>query len=282
MSTHFTNRLAVAVFLSAALVPPNIHAEADGDGIIEPGEDETAELAKAAQNPVASLISLPIQNNTTYDFGPEDKTQNTLNIQPVWPFQLNDDWNLITRTIIPVVSNPSFVPGGSRETGLGDATFTAFFSPRDSGNLVWGAGPVLLLPTSTDDQLGADEWGIGPSIVFLATPGRWVAGSVISNVWGINEDTGNDVNLLTWQYFVNYNFDRGWYFTSSPIMTANWEAERDSQKWTVPVGGGFGRVFKVGNQPMNFNVQAFYNVSAPDFVGDWSTRLQVQWLFPKR
>lgn len=244
-------------------------------------QESTEELAKAVQNPIADLISLPFQNNTTFDYGPDDKTQNTLNIQPVWPVTLNQNWNVITRTIVPVVSNPSLIPGGSRETGLGDTTFTAFFSPSKAGKWLWGAGPVLLLPTSTDDQLGADEWGIGPSLVVLTMPGSWVIGSLWSNVWGINEDTGNDVNVFTWQYFVNYNMEGGWYLTTAPIMTANWEAP-SGQKWTIPVGGGFGRVFRVGKQPLNFNIQGFYNVESPDFVGDWSMRFQLQLMFPKK
>jgi hypothetical protein len=255
---------------------------ADGDGIIEPGENKTAELAKSAQNPIASLISLPIQLNSNYDYGPDDKTQHTMNIQPVYPVQLNDDWNFITRTILPVVSNPSLVPGGSRENGLGDATFTGFFSPAEAGKWLWGAGPVLLLPTSTDDQLGAGEWGAGPSLVLLTMPGKWVIGSLFSQVWGINEDNNNDVSLFTWQYFVNYNLSDGWYVTSAPILTANWEAERDSQKWTVPVGGGVGKIVRFGEQPVNISAQVYYNVSAPDHIGDWSTRLQMQFLFPKK
>ncbi len=235
-------------------------------------------LAKAAQNPVADLISLPFQNNTDFNFGPEEKTLNTLNIQPVYPVSLNDDWNLITRTIFPIVSQPGLAPGQDRETGLGDTTFTAFLSPREGGDITWGAGPILLLPTNTDRRLGADEWGAGASAVFLTMPGRWVIGSLFSNVWDIDGDT--DINLFTWQYFINYNFDGGWYFTSAPIMTANWEAE-SGEKWTVPVGGGFGKIFRIGRQPMNANFQYFYNLEQPDWVGDWSIRAQLQFMFPK-
>jgi hypothetical protein len=106
---------------------------ADGDGIVEPGENAEEELAKAAQNPVADLISLPFQNNTNFNFGPREKTQNILNIQPVWPFSLSDEWNLITRTIVPVISQPELFRGYDRENGLGDVTFTAFLSPADAG-----------------------------------------------------------------------------------------------------------------------------------------------------
>jgi hypothetical protein len=240
--------------------------------------DDTHELAKAAQNPVANMISLPFQNNTDFNRGPKDKTFNTTNIQPVLPFELNDNWNVITRTIIPVVSQPGLTPDQDRETGLGDTTFTAFFSPSDFGSLIWGVGPVALLPTNTDDRLGADEWGAGPSAVLLTMPGNWVIGTLLSNVWDIDGDT--EINVFTWQYFVNYNVAGGWYLTSSPIITANWEAE-SGEEWTVPVGGGFGRIFRIGKQPINAQFQYFYNLEQPEGIGDWSIRTQLQFMFPK-
>ena len=260
----------------------NVLAAKLGDGIIEPGEDSTEELARAAQNPVASMISLPFQNNTNFNFGPREKTQNVLNIQPVVPFQMTDKWNLITRTILPIVSQPEFFPGQDRKNGIGDTLFTAFFSPRDSGQWIWGAGPQFLLPTSSDDRLGAGEWGAGPAGVVLTIQGPWVIGSLVSNVWSFTHDDSDDrVNLFTWQPFVNYNFSGGWYLTSSPLITANWEADNDN-KWTVPLGGGFGRVFRVGEQNLNAQMQAFYNVENPDDFGpEWQLRMQLQFLFPK-
>jgi hypothetical protein len=257
------------------------YVKADGDGIIEPGEDEEEELAKAAQNPVADLISLPFQNNTNFRFGPQEKTQNMLNIQPVVPVHLTDKWNLITRTIVPVISQPATVPGTERTFGLGDTTFSAFFSPKDSGKLVWGVGPAVVLPTNTDDYLGADKWAAGPSFVALTMPGRWVIGSLFSNVWSFAGSGDTDINFFTWQYFVNYNMDHGWYLTSAPIITANWEAS-SSNKWTIPFGGGVGKVFRIGTQPINASVQAYYNVRQPDFGADWQLRLQLQFLFPQR
>ena len=256
------------------------YVKANGNGIIEPGENAQEELARAAQNPVASMISLPFQNNTNFKFGPQEKTQNILNIQPVWPFVLNDNWNLITRTIVPVVSQPETAPGTDRDNGIGDTVFTAFLSPKNSGKWIWGVGPVLLIPTNTDDRLGPDKWGAGPSVVALTMPGNWVVGSLFSNIWSFAGSGDDDVNLFTWQYFVNYNMADGWYLVSAPIITANWEAD-SGDEWTIPFGGGIGKIFRIGKQPMNFQTQAFYNVEKPDNGADWQLRVQLQFLFPK-
>ncbi len=239
-----------------------------------------AELAKAAQNPVANMISLPFQNNINTGIGPDDETQNILNIQPVWPISLNDNWNVITRTILPVMSQPDVLTGESRVNGLGDVTFTAFLSPANSGSLTWGVGPVFLLPTATDDKLGADKWGAGASAVVLAMPGNWVIGSLFSNIWSVGGSGKQDINLFTWQYFINYNLPDSWYLTTAPIITANWEADSNN-RWTVPIGGGVGKIFKIGKQPINAQVSAYKNVEAPEFSADWQFRLQLQFLFPK-
>ncbi len=176
--------LSLAWLASAImLIGPTDVVAGKGDGVIEPGEEEMGELARSVQNPVANLISVPFQNNANFDFGPREKTQNVLNVQPVVPFELSGDWNLITRTIVPIVSQPSLFKGQDRETGFGDTTFSAFLSPVKPGKLIWGTGPVVLLPTASDDRLGSDKWGIGPSAVFLTMPGNWVLGSLLSQVW---------------------------------------------------------------------------------------------------
>ena len=241
---------------------------------------ESGDLARQAQNPIANLVSLPLQNNTNIDWGPDERTQNILNVQPVWPFEINDDWNLITRTILPVVSQP--LPGGERQNGLGDTSFSAFFSPRNAGDITWGIGPVVLLPTSTDDSLGVGEWGGGLSAVFLGMPGNWVVGSLLSNVWTPENDDGDKTNLFTWQYFINYNIPggNGLYLVSAPIITADWEADSDD-RWTIPWGGGIGKIFKIGKQPMNGQISAYYNSEKPEYGADWQVRAQLQFLFPK-
>ncbi len=241
-------------------------------------QDDSTDLAKAAQNPLASMISLPFQNNSNFDYGPEGGTQNILNIQPVWPFKLNDDWNFVTRTILPVVSVPALTPGDSRTTGLGDTTFTGWFSPSAASKWIWGVGPVLVLPTSTDDELGTGEWSTGASVVVLTMPGKWVLGSLVSNVWNVSGS--EDVNFFTWQPIINYNLSDGWYLASVPIITANWEADSD-QRWTVPIGAGVGKIFRIGKRPINMSGHVYYNAIKPDIVGDWTLRIQFQLMYPR-
>ncbi|MFV1986866.1 MAG: neuromedin U [Gemmatimonadota bacterium] len=265
----------------AVLAPIQVASQVKGDGTIEPGEDETAELARAVQNPVASMVSLPFQNNTTFDWGPQGGTFNVLNIQPVVPFKLSDGVNLITRTILPVITMPELVEGQGGKTGLGDLSFSAFLSPSAAGKIIWGAGPALLIPTATDDRLGQDQWALGPSLVVLTMPGSWVIGALVNNVWSIGGSEDSSINFFFSQVFANLNLSNGWYVVFAPIITANWEAS-DGNKWTVPFGGGPGKIFRLGSQPMNANVQVYYNAVRPGLVGRWGTRLQLQFMFPKR
>jgi hypothetical protein len=153
-------------------------------------EMSAEELAKIAQNPVGNMISLPFQNNTNLNFGPEKKTQNILNIQPVIPFEASSDWNIITRTILPVVSQPALSPTDDRTTGTGDTVFTAFLSPAKPGGLIWGAGPVVRLPTNSTAALGNDNWGMGLSGVVLrmAQGSPWVYGMLVNNIWSLTSD----------------------------------------------------------------------------------------------
>ncbi|GAB6058483.1 transporter [Desulfonatronum parangueonense] len=273
--------VACLALLFSASTTISDHGLAFGYEIPQPGEDLAYDLAQAAQNPVANVISLPFQNNTNFNFGPLEKTQNILNIQPVIPFSLGQNWNLITRTILPVISQPALFPGDDRTFGLGDTVFTAFLSPASPGRIIWGAGPVLLLPSATDDKLGSEQWGAGPSAVALTIRGPWLFGVLANHIWSFAGDSArDDVNTSLIQPFINYNFPGGWFLTSAPIITANWEAD-SNQTWTVPVGGGVGRLFFLGRQPVNTSLQAYYNVEKPDFGADWSLRLSVQFLFPR-
>jgi hypothetical protein len=244
----------------------------------EDADESESALARMVQNPVADLISLPLQNNTSYNVGPRDRTQNVLNIQPVIPFSLGEDWNLITRSILPIVSQPSFARGQDRQNGVGDLSLTSFLSPRAplGGWLIWGLGPVFNVPTASDDRLGYDKWGGGVSAVGLTMLGPVVAGGLVSNTWNME---GRNFSNFVLQPFLNYNLPDGWYLASSPIITANWEDDHNA--WTVPVGGGLGKVHRFGKVPVNLSFQAFYNAETTKYGADWSTRFQVQLLFPK-
>ncbi|MBL9147856.1 MAG: neuromedin U [Phycisphaerae bacterium] len=244
-------------------------------------ETSTEKLAKAAQNPVANLISVPFQYNANFGFGIDNDVQSVLNIQPVIPFEISPEWNVITRTILPIIYQPSVAPTVSDEFGLGDTTFTAFASPSKTEGFIWGAGPAFLLPTATDDALGTGKWGAGPSFVGLVISGPWVAGALINNIWSFAGDSDRaDVNQMTLQPFVNYNLPDGWYLTTSPIITANWEADSDN-RWTIPIGGGVGKIFRVGKLPLNTSLQGYYNVESPDVGPEWQLRFQIQLLFPR-
>jgi hypothetical protein len=250
---------------------------------LKAAEQSPEELAKAAQNPIANMISLPFQNNTNFNVGPTNSTQNVLNIQPVLPVRLNSDWNVITRTIMPLISQPDFGTGEGNQFGLGDIQFSAFFSPAKAGEFMWAVGPIVQLPTHTDDRLGSRQWGLGPTAVGLRIDGPWLYGALVNNVWslgGDDEGPNQKYNNFLTQLFVNYNFGKtGTYLVTSPIITANWR----TGDWVVPVGGGVGQVFKIfGKQPVNMSLQAYYNVVNPDEIGpEWQTRLQMVFLFPK-
>jgi hypothetical protein len=245
-------------------------------------EMSAEELAKLAQNPVGNVVSLPFQNNTNFNVGPLNGTQNILNIQPVIPVSLSPEWNLITRTILPVVSMPSLAVGDDRTNGLGDMVFTAFVSPAVPKGLIWGVGPVLQLPTDTNG-LGNKNWGLGASAVVLKLEkgSPWVYGALVNNIWSLSGDQrGGAYSTGLIQPFVNYNFADGTYLVSGPIATVNWKAD-SGQQWTVPVGGGIGHIFHLGKLPVNTSVQAYYNVVHPDYAANWQLRLQVQLMFPK-
>jgi hypothetical protein len=241
------------------------------------------ELAKLAQNPVGNLISLPFQNNTNLNFGPEKGTQNILNIQPVVPISISSEWNIITRTILPLIWNPSLGPDIPGKDGTGDIVFTAFLSPARPGHWIWGAGPVVQVPTNSNAQLGNKNWGLGPSFVVLHLEhgDPWVYGVLVNNIWSLSSNKqGGSYNNGLIQPFINYNFKEGFYLTSSPILTVDWKAD-SGQRWTVPIGGGVGKIFHFGRLPVNTQLSGYYNVVRPDFGANWQIRAQVQLMFPK-
>jgi len=247
-------------------------------------ENQTANLQKATQNPVASLISVPLQNNTNFGANPGYRNQDVLNIQPVIPIGISKDWNLLLRWITPIIYQPVPNAPGTPETGeygLGDMQPTFFISPKKPGKLIWGVGPVLQLPTATNTFLGQGKLGIGPSTVVLTQPGHWTLGLLENNVWSVaGSGSRPAVNQFLMQYFINYNLKKGWFIGVSPIITANWEASRGNV-WTVPFGGGIGRIMKFGAQPVSLVAQFYGNAVHPANTPSWTMRLQISFLFPK-
>lgn len=240
-------------------------------------------LSKQSQNPISSLISVPFENNSDFNVGPGDDYGNVLNIKPVVPVSFfGTDWNLVNRAIFPIVYQDWSVDGDDGEWGTSNTTYQGFFTKKEAGKIIWGVGPQIGIPTSSDRRFGPDKWSAGPTAVVLTMPGSWVIGGLVSQSWdlGGGREGDSDISLFTFQYFINYNMKGGWYLSTTPIISANWEAHSDD-RWTVPIGGGVGRVFKVGNQPINAKIQGFYNVVDSPTSGDWSIQAQWTFLFPK-
>ena len=260
--------------------PPGSSQQAPGHDEAPPA-NTTESLQKATQNPVANLISVPVQNNSNFGIGPYDRTQDVLNIQPVIPVKLNEKWNLITRIIQPIVWQPYPSANTGGEYGLGDMNPTFFLSPGNPGKVIWGAGPAFVIPTATNDILGQGKFSIGPSFVALAQPGHWTVGALVNNVFSVAGSSHRPyVNQMLLQYFINYNMKKGWYITVQPILTADWRAS-SGNIWTVPFGGGVGRIMKLGFQPVNITGQFYGNALYPSGASSWSMRLQIAFLFPK-
>jgi hypothetical protein len=290
---HFTFKWVPGIVLGFSLVWPTFgQTPADkerprgksvqaGPAVQEPVADPStqAALARKAQNPIASMISVPFQNNMNFGIGATDRVQNSFLIQPVIPASLGGGVNLITRVIVPIVRQP--IGSDDAKNGLGDINASFFLAPAEAGKVIWGAGPAVQLRTATDDYLGTGKWGAGPTAVALTMQGPWVIGCLVSNVWSFAGDSArSDVNSFTLQYFINYNLQKGWYLSSAPILAANWKA-LPGQRWTIPFGGGAGKIFHIGSQPFNASVQAFGNAWHPDQGASWTLRLQLTLLFPK-
>ena len=270
--------LALALWV-VATTPGPLRAESGAEP--PPGQSEE-ELAKKTQNPVADLISVPFQSNFNFNTGPREKMTYVLNVQPVIPINLTADWNLITRVIMPIIDLPSLAPGLENASGLGDINPSFFLSPAKAEHVIWGVGPTFTFPTASNKNLGAGKFSAGPTGVLLMMEGPWVVGALANNQWSFAGWGDKPVNSLLVQPFLNYNFRHGWYLTSAPIITADW-TQRASQQWTAPVGGGVGKLWRVGKVglPINTQIQGFYNAERPTFASDWQLRVQVQFLFPK-
>jgi hypothetical protein len=245
-------------------------------------ESATA-LAKKLQNPIGNLYSIPFQSNTNFNYGPNKGTQELVNIQPVLPIHLNDRWNIITRTILPLIWQPSLRPAHTVPFGTGAASFSAFLSPANPSNgWLWGAGPIFHIPTATSKTLGSNVWGGGPTGVLVYMKGTVVAGVLVNNVWsfgGTSGRGGTSYNNFLVQPFFNYNFGGGWYAGTSPVVTANWKTSGNNA-WTLPLGGNIGRVIKLGGKlPINLSAGAYANVLRPEYGATWQLRTQATVIF---
>ena len=263
----------LAPLLASSLIMPQV-VNAGGD------------VRAAAQNPISSMISLPLK--LTFDQGASNGDGTILNINPVLPVTVGD-WNLVNRALIPLANvdgpivgpgNPSPEQGGSA-SGLGDINYSLYFSPVKYDKVIWGVGPSINLPTASDDQLGSGKWSGGITGVALAQP-KWGSMGILGRqLWSFaGDDDRKDVDQTLIEPFVNYNLDKGWYLLTDMVITANWEA-KSSNRWTVPVGGGVGRIFNIGEQAINAKLEAYYNADKPDGAPDYSIAFQWSFLFPK-
>ena len=248
------------------------------------------DLRSAVQNPVSSLISLPFK--FSFDMGADNGDAQIMNIQPVVPATVGD-WNLVSRALIPLANvdgairgpnNPSPEFGNSAKdsaSGLGDINYSLYFSPVKYDKVIWGVGPSINLPTATNDVLGSGKWSAGITGVALTQPDWGSMGILGRQLWSFAGDSDrNYVNQTLIEPFINFNLDNGWYLITDMILTANWQAD-SGNRWTIPVGGGAGKLLKIGGQAINTRLEAYYNVESPDGAPDWQVHFTWSFLFPK-
>jgi hypothetical protein len=258
-------------------------ADASSSGGGGAGDDDkaaAAELAKKLSNPVAALISVPFQNNFDFGAGPNgDGFQYKLNVQPVIPISLSEDWNLISRTIIPYVYQENIF-GTSSQSGLSDIVQSLFFSPKapTSGGWIWAVGPVLLIPTATDDLLGAEKWGAGPTALALKQQNGWTYGVLANHLWSYaGESSRAEVNATFVQPFVSFTTKKQTTFGLNTESTYDWT----HSQWTVPLNVSVSQLVKIGGKPVQFSLGARYYAEGPKGGPDWGLRFAVTFLFPK-
>jgi hypothetical protein len=254
---------------------PQVTVQAGG---VATAVHDSEALAQKLNNPVAALVSVPFQFNWDEGLGPDDEGRRfLLNIQPVMPFKLNDDWNLIARVIMPFIGQPVLIEGAEPSFGMGDITLSTFFSPN-KGGLIWGAGPVVLLPVTSDPLLGSGKYGLGPSVVVLKQEGPFTVGALWNQVWSVGGDAGrNDVNQMFLQPFISWG-KKGWTLAANTETSINWEAESD--QWTVPINLTVSKVVEIGTHPLSVGAGVRYYADAPPGGPSWGFRLFMTLLFP--
>jgi hypothetical protein len=245
-------------------------------------EHNADELAKRVSNPVAALISVPFQLNPDFGIGPANGTRTTLDIQPVIPMSISEDWNLITRVIVPLTTQHDVFGNSGTQSGIGDITPTFFFSPKapTAGGLIWGAGPVFLLKTASDDLLGQEKWGAGPSVVVLEqTEDHWTYGVLANHIWSFaGNENRPDLSNTFLQPFLTKGIGKGRTIGINSESTYNWNTE----KWNVPINVFFTQIVKFGEQLVNLRAGVRYYATTPNDNGpDWGLRFEASFLFPK-
>lgn len=279
MQTSRRNGPGALVTLAALALlasPASVAAQAAPDAG-QAASAQAEQLAKQTQNPVSSLISVPLEANWDFGLGDRDATGTILNIQPVMPFGLNRSTNVILRVIMPLASQPS--GDGLRVNGMGDVVMTAFFSPAHSGRVIWGAGPVFLLPAATNNALGSEKFGIGPSVVVLTQPGKFTVGLLFNQIWSVSGAAyRTDVNQTLLQPFLNYNLGGGLAVGVNVEASANWNAD---QAWTAPMRFSLSKVTLLGKRPVNFKFAAGPMIASPDGGADWRFSMTATFLFPR-
>ena len=245
-------------------------------------QESAADLAKKLSNPVAALISVPLQLNYDDKIGANEGGKRwLLNVQPVIPITLNEDWNIISRTILPVVSQADIFPGAGSQSGIGDIVQSVFLSPKapSANGLIWGAGPVFLLPTGTDDLLTAKKWGAGPTAAVLKQQNGWTYGALANHIWSFAGDSARpDISTTFLQPFLSYTTPAAWTYAVNTESTYDWK----NNQWSVPLNLFVSKVTKVGSQLMSVGGGVRYWAASPDSgAHGWGFRLVVTLLFPK-
>ncbi len=237
---------------------------------------QDADLAQQLANPLANIISVPVQLNFDDGLGANgDGTRTTLNFQPVIPFSLENGATIITRTIIPYVSQEDVVPGTS-QVGFGDISFSVWYSRTTEAGLTWGLGPTVLVPTGSD--VSGDTWGLGVTGIVLNVSGPWTYGALASHTWDIEDNPTTEIDSTFLQPFASYNAGDGWAFSASTESTYNWVSE----EWSVPVNLSVSKLTNVGRTPVNWQLGAGYWVDSPDGGPEgWRLRLQAQVVIPR-
>jgi hypothetical protein len=244
--------------------------------------DQSADLAQDLTNPLADLVTIPIQMNLDRDIGPNDDGKKLqTNIQPVVPFHLNESWGLISRTILPVIYQDDIFPGEGSQFGLGDISLSLFFSPKKptAGGVIWGVGPIFLLPTATDSLLGAGKWGTGPSAVALTMQGPWTLGVLANHVWSVAGDSDrHDISNTFLQPFAAYTWPNAWTVSVQSESTYNWETE----KWSVPISAAVSKLVRWGMLPVSLQAGVGYWAESPENGPEgFRFRLQANFVLPK-